>query len=204
MEDMMLELLEEVKNIIEQPTKRETRIAESLQNFRVKKSSTSLNNTSQISSVNAITPVLPTEEPKYSLSMRYEHLSTPPETKSEILKSSVEKLVPIPNECEVTSDNEKDKLSCEDHSEILSDSNTDDISSNDDAFEDIEYVEASPLDSELVSLEKENDERLTSVDISDDSINDPLLEEDDLSFPRPPSEPPDVEFFFDLDPIQEK
>nr|GEX31241.1 hypothetical protein [Tanacetum cinerariifolium] len=47
---------------------------------------------------------------------------------------------------------------CEDHSEILSDSNNDDISSNDDAFEDIEYVKASPLDSELVSLEEENDD----------------------------------------------
>nr|GFB33930.1 hypothetical protein [Tanacetum cinerariifolium] len=44
-----------------------------------------------------------------------------------------------------------------DHSEILSDSNNDDISSDDDAFEDIEYVEASLPDSELVSLEEEND-----------------------------------------------
>nr|GEZ91623.1 hypothetical protein [Tanacetum cinerariifolium] len=41
----------------------------SLQNFRVKKNSTSLNNTSRISPVNAITTVLPTEEPEYSLSM---------------------------------------------------------------------------------------------------------------------------------------
>nr|GEZ01985.1 hypothetical protein [Tanacetum cinerariifolium] len=101
-------------------------------------------------------------------------------------------------------------------------------------------------------------ERLTSVvkiDISDNSTNDPLLEEvdlflnldtlippgienfdydsegdiyflkellvddsiplpenesssfdhhDDPSFPRPPPEPPDIEFFFDLNPIQEK
>nr|GEW95743.1 hypothetical protein [Tanacetum cinerariifolium] len=60
---------QEVKNIVEQTTKRGTRIAESLQNFRVKKSSTSLNNTSQISSVNAIAPVLPTEEPEYFLTM---------------------------------------------------------------------------------------------------------------------------------------
>nr|GFD60045.1 hypothetical protein [Tanacetum cinerariifolium] len=45
----------------------------------------------------------------------------------------------------------------EDYSEILSDSNNDDISSDDDAFEDIEYVEASLLDFELDSLEEEND-----------------------------------------------
>nr|GEV28053.1 hypothetical protein [Tanacetum cinerariifolium] len=55
---------QEVKNIVEQPTKRETRIAKSLQNFRVvhKKSSISLKNTSQISPVHAITPILPTED----------------------------------------------------------------------------------------------------------------------------------------------
>nr|GEZ55810.1 hypothetical protein [Tanacetum cinerariifolium] len=96
----------------------------------------------------------------------------------EVIKSSVEKLVLILSEYEVTSDNEmecdvpvcEDSSTfddCEDHSEILSDSNNDDISSNDDAFEDIdnddafediEYVEASPLDSELVSLEEENDD----------------------------------------------
>nr|GEW52491.1 hypothetical protein [Tanacetum cinerariifolium] len=157
---------QEVKHIVEQPTKRKTRIVESLQNFRVKKSSTSLNNTSQISSVNAITTVLPTEEPEYSLSMGYEHLSTISETKSdEVTKSSVKKLVPIPSKNEVTSDNEsecdvpfcEDSPTFDDHSEILSDSNNDDISSDDDAFEDIKYVEASPLDSKLVSLEEEND-----------------------------------------------
>nr|GEV07479.1 hypothetical protein [Tanacetum cinerariifolium] len=60
---------QEVKNIIEQSTKRGTRISKSLQNFRVKKSSTSLNNTSQISLVHAIALVLPTEEPEYSLSI---------------------------------------------------------------------------------------------------------------------------------------
>nr|GEV17429.1 monodehydroascorbate reductase [Tanacetum cinerariifolium] len=73
-------------------------------------------------SSNAIAPVLPTEEPEYSLSM---------------------------GECEVTSDNESecDVPVCEDYStfdvlkdhyEILSDSNNDDISSDDDAFEDID------------------------------------------------------------------
>nr|GFA81148.1 hypothetical protein [Tanacetum cinerariifolium] len=86
----------------------------------------------------------------------------------EIIKSGVEELIPIPSECEVTSEDKrkcdvpvcKDSSTfdvCEDHSEILSDSNNDDISIDDDAFESIEYVEASPLDPELVSLEEEND-----------------------------------------------
>nr|GFA41590.1 reverse transcriptase domain-containing protein [Tanacetum cinerariifolium] len=45
----------------------------------------------------AITPVLSTEEPMNSLSMRDEHLDTIPATKSdEVIKSSVEDLVPIP------------------------------------------------------------------------------------------------------------
>nr|GEU98228.1 hypothetical protein [Tanacetum cinerariifolium] len=129
--------MQEVKNVVEQPTKHGTRIAESLQNFRVKKSSTYLNNTSQISPVHAITPVLPTEEPEYSLSMGYEHLSTTSKTESdEVIESSVKNLVPIPSEYEVTSE---DKSKCDVpvceysftfdiHSEILSDSNNDDIS----------------------------------------------------------------------------
>nr|GEW48742.1 reverse transcriptase domain-containing protein [Tanacetum cinerariifolium] len=102
---------QEVKNIVEQPTKRETRIANSLQNFRVvhKKSSTYLNNTSQISLVHAIAPVLPTEEPEYSLSMGYEHLSTILKTESdEFTESNAKNLLPIPSEYEVTSDDESD------------------------------------------------------------------------------------------------
>nr|GEZ21709.1 hypothetical protein [Tanacetum cinerariifolium] len=122
MEYTLLELLEvcrqkefycmhdnEVKNIVEQPTKRGTRIAKSLQNFRVKKSFTSLNNTSHISSVHAITPVLPIEELEYSLSMGYEHLSTISETESDkVIKSSAKNLLPIPSEYEVTSDDESE------------------------------------------------------------------------------------------------
>nr|GEY25629.1 hypothetical protein [Tanacetum cinerariifolium] len=100
---------QKVKNIVEQPTK--TRISKSLQNFRVihKKSSISLNNTSQISPVHAITPVLPTKEPEYSLSMGYEHLSIIPETESdEVIKSSAKNLLPISSEYEVTFDDESE------------------------------------------------------------------------------------------------
>nr|GEU53720.1 retrovirus-related Pol polyprotein from transposon TNT 1-94 [Tanacetum cinerariifolium] len=60
-------------------------------------------------SSNVITTVLPTKEPKYSLSMRDEHLSTIPKIKSdEVIKSSVKNLVQIPSEYEVTSNNESD------------------------------------------------------------------------------------------------
>nr|GEU37591.1 retrovirus-related Pol polyprotein from transposon TNT 1-94 [Tanacetum cinerariifolium] len=60
-------------------------------------------------SSNAITTVLPTKEPEYSLSMGNEHLSTIPETKSEkVIKSSVKNLVQIPSEYEVTSDNKSE------------------------------------------------------------------------------------------------
>ncbi|GJR54723.1 hypothetical protein Tco_1405244 [Tanacetum coccineum] len=45
----------------------------------------------------AITPVLPTKEPVNSLSMGDEHLDTIPATElDEVIKSSVENLVPIP------------------------------------------------------------------------------------------------------------
>nr|GEY06978.1 hypothetical protein [Tanacetum cinerariifolium] len=68
-----------------------------------------------------------------------EHLDTIPETKSdEFIKSSVKNLVLIPNQFE-----------------DFSDSNDDSTLTDDDSFfiDDIEYVEASPPDSELVSLE---------------------------------------------------
>nr|GEX74756.1 hypothetical protein [Tanacetum cinerariifolium] len=117
-------------------------------------------------SSNAIAHVLPTEEPEYSLNMGDKHLRTIPETESdEVINSSVKNLVQIPSEYEVTFDNESecDVPVCEDcstfdvlkdHSEILSNSNNDDTLSDDDAFEDIEYVKASL---ELVSLEEEID-----------------------------------------------
>nr|GEV71536.1 putative reverse transcriptase domain-containing protein [Tanacetum cinerariifolium] len=163
-----------------------------IKNFRVihKKSSISFNNTSQISPVHAIAPILPTEEPKYSLSMGYEHLNTTSKTESDkIIKSGVKKLVPIPSEYEVTSEdeNECDVPVCEnspifdDHSEILSDSNDDDISSDDDAFEDIEYVEAIPLDPELVSLEEENDVYQEDEEFNLEDTQDVILREKLLS-----------------------
>ncbi|GKD92448.1 hypothetical protein Tco_1372285, partial [Tanacetum coccineum] len=72
---------------------------------------------SQLPSSIAITPVLPTKEPKDSLIMGDEDLSTIPKKESDkFIKSSVEELVPIPSESEDTSDNgsEYDLPFCDD------------------------------------------------------------------------------------------
>ncbi|GJV81213.1 hypothetical protein Tco_1517083 [Tanacetum coccineum] len=113
----------------------------------------------------AITHVLPTMELDNSLSMGDEHLITIPEKE----ESSVEDLVPIPT--------------LKDHSEIFIDSN-DDYSSNDDDplySEDIDYVDASPPDSDLVSLEEVKDSEDGEIDtdilltIKDDILREKLL-----------------------------
>ncbi|GJT07539.1 hypothetical protein Tco_0842001 [Tanacetum coccineum] len=112
----------------------------------------------------AITPVLFTEEPVDSLIIEDEHLNTISATESdEVIKSSVENLVPIPSEsegisdsmCDVLLSNNPTPLEAKDHSEIVVDSNDDYSSSDDDSpyDEDIDYVDASPPDSELFSLE---------------------------------------------------
>ncbi|GJY55408.1 hypothetical protein Tco_0454523 [Tanacetum coccineum] len=208
---------------------------------------------------NAITPVLPIEEPDKSLSMGDEHLDTILETESnEVIKSSIEDLVPIPSEsegilnmCDVPScdkkhfdaesdlresllnydtsiiyspkidslleefagelapidpippginkagfDQEEDIRRVEqmlnnsppldvlnDHFEIFFDSNDDCTSSDDDYGEDIDFVEASPPDSEIVSLEEVKDfdpeDRETNTDIllkiKDDILREKLL-----------------------------
>nr|GEV19899.1 hypothetical protein [Tanacetum cinerariifolium] len=113
----------------------------------------------------AITPILSTEEPDNSLSMRDEHLYTILETESdELIKSSVENLVLIPSESKGIPDNmcdvpfHDDSLFLnisKDQFKDFSDSNDDSTSIDDDSFsiDDIEYVEASPPVSELISLE---------------------------------------------------
>ncbi|GKA78338.1 hypothetical protein Tco_0784875 [Tanacetum coccineum] len=61
-----------------------------------------------------ITPVLPIEEPDNSLNMGDEHLDTIPATESdEVIKSSVENLVPIPSEFEGISDDTSDVPNCD-------------------------------------------------------------------------------------------
>nr|GEU68259.1 hypothetical protein [Tanacetum cinerariifolium] len=113
----------------------------------------------------AVIPSLSIEDPDNSLSMGDEHLDTIPATESnEFIKSSVENLILIPSESEGIPDNMcdvpfHDNSSpldvSKDQFEDFSDSN-DEFSSIDDesfAIDNIDYVEASPLDSKLVSSE---------------------------------------------------
>ncbi|GKD23093.1 hypothetical protein Tco_1224796 [Tanacetum coccineum] len=132
----------------------------------------------------AITPVLSTKEPVDSLIMEDEHLDAIPATESdEVIKSSVENLVPIPSEFEGILDKMCDVPLCDyptplkafkEHSEIVVDFNDDSTSSDDDSpnGEDIDYVDASPPDSELVSLEV-----VENVTPEDGEIEDDILRE---------------------------
>nr|GFA49095.1 hypothetical protein [Tanacetum cinerariifolium] len=97
-----------VKNVVEHPVERGNRSIQSLQNFRVvHKSSISFKNTSQISLIHTIAPVLLTKEPEHLISMGYEHLSITPEIEyDEVTESNAEILLPIPSKCEVTSEDE--------------------------------------------------------------------------------------------------
>nr|GEV91400.1 hypothetical protein [Tanacetum cinerariifolium] len=103
-------------------------------------------------------PVLSTEEPNNSLSIGDEHLDTI------LAKSSVENLIPIPSEsegipdhmCDVPfHDNSSPLDVLKDQSEDFSESNDEFSLTDDDSFsiDKIDYVEASPSDSELVSSE---------------------------------------------------
>nr|GEX04272.1 hypothetical protein [Tanacetum cinerariifolium] len=110
-------------------------------------------------------PVLSTEELDNSLSMGDEHLDTIPATESdEFIKSGVEILILIPSEsegipehvCDVPfHDNSPPLDVSKDQIQDFSESNEEFSSTDDDSFsfDKIDYVEASPPDSELVSSE---------------------------------------------------
>nr|GEX45665.1 hypothetical protein [Tanacetum cinerariifolium] len=105
----------------------------SLQNFRViHKSSISLKDTSQISSVHAVAPILSTIEPENSLKDK--------------------------RECdELICENSSTVDVCDNPSEILFDSNNDDLSSDDESFQDIEYVDTLVPDPVIASVEENVD-----------------------------------------------
>ncbi|GJU60409.1 hypothetical protein Tco_1238175 [Tanacetum coccineum] len=144
----------------------------------------------------AITPVLPTEEPDNSLSMGDEHLSTILETKSdELIKSSVENLVPIPSESEDFSDieSECDVPVCDDFTTVsnpLFDADDNFSSSDDESFSDEDVpkkIYSNPLsDEEIIS---------TKIDLHHFNAESVLMKEiisrivyDINSSPRPPEE----------------
>ncbi|GJV88426.1 hypothetical protein Tco_1532364 [Tanacetum coccineum] len=104
----------------------------------------------------AITLVLPTKEPVNSQSMGDEHFDTISATESdEVIKSSVENLVPIPSGSEGIPDSMCDVPLCnnptpleafKEHSETIIDSNNDSSLSDDDSYKNIDYVDASTSD----------------------------------------------------------
>nr|GFC79133.1 hypothetical protein [Tanacetum cinerariifolium] len=110
-------------------------------------------------------PVLSIEEPDNSLSMGDDHLDTIPATESnEFIKSGVETLIPIPSEsegipehmCDVPSHDNSPPLDVlKDQIKDFSESNKEFSSIDDDSFsiDDIDYVEASLPNPELVSSE---------------------------------------------------
>nr|GEZ13984.1 hypothetical protein [Tanacetum cinerariifolium] len=114
------------------------------------------------------TTAITLEEPDNSLSMGDEHLDTISETESdEVIKSSVEDLVPIPSEskgiptiCVMCLFVIILRLLI--FQKINLNSNDDSTSIDDEYFsiEDIDYVEALPPDSELISLEEVKDDIL--------------------------------------------
>ncbi|GJT42931.1 hypothetical protein Tco_0951646 [Tanacetum coccineum] len=129
----------------------------------------------------AITPDLSIEEPNNSLNMGDEHLDTISATESdEEIKSSVENLVPIPSEFEGIFDDTCDVPVCDDsstfdalndNSEILSDSNNDGTSSDDDDFEDVEYEEVNDVDQEEKEFDLEDILKIQDVILREKLLN---------------------------------
>ncbi|GKE65910.1 hypothetical protein Tco_1520071 [Tanacetum coccineum] len=120
----------------------------------------------------AITPVLPTMKPEDSLIMGDEDLSTIPEKESdEVIKSSVEDLVPIPSESEDTSgsNSECDLPSCNDFSPI-------------NVSEEKSVTFSNPLFDSNDDFTSSDDESLSNEDVPKDNVkiySNPLFEFDD-------------------------
>ncbi|GJZ29457.1 hypothetical protein Tco_0574104 [Tanacetum coccineum] len=127
---------------------------------------------SQIPPSIAITPVLPTLEPEDSLIMGNEELSTIPEKESdEVIKSSVEDLVPIPSESEDTSesDSDCDLPSCDDFSPI-------------NVYKEKYVTFSNPLFDSNDDFTSSDDESLSDEDVPEDNVkiySNPLFEFDD-------------------------
>ncbi|GJT22997.1 hypothetical protein Tco_0892934 [Tanacetum coccineum] len=126
----------------------------------------------------AITPDLPTKEPEYSLIMWDESLDTIPEKElDELIKSSVENLVPIPSESEDFFDNGSDcdvpecdetSLTFTTFSNPLFDSNNDFTSSDDESLSD----EDVPMENfKIYSNPLFDDEEIISTKIDPHSFN---------------------------------
>nr|GEV09925.1 hypothetical protein [Tanacetum cinerariifolium] len=163
---------QEVKNIVEQATKRKTRIIESLQNFTIIHKMSSISNTPQISLVMAITPDLPTEEPDNSLK----------ELNAKIADTILESLFPFSIRVE-DSDSHMEEI---DLFLVTDDLMPPGIENNDyESKGDIYFLEVFLSNDPLPFPKNES----SNFD-----------HHDDPSFPRPPPEPPYVEVFFNFEP----
>nr|GEX93535.1 hypothetical protein [Tanacetum cinerariifolium] len=168
MEDLKQQYLDELKRLSNLEYRDEIKIAELIENFngmsiKIRKKEKLLQQEQIILLQSHNKPVLSIEEPDNSLSMRDEHLDTILATESdEFIKSGVENLIPIPSEsegipehmCDVPSHYNSPPLDVsKDQIEDFSESNNEVSLIDDDSFslDNIDYVEASPPDSELVS-----------------------------------------------------
>ncbi|GJS45208.1 hypothetical protein Tco_0595329 [Tanacetum coccineum] len=137
-----------------------------------------------------ITPDLPIEEPDNSLNMGDEHLDTIPATESdEVIKSSVENLVPIPSEFEGIFDDSCDVLNCDnnrvniesDFVEYLvnRDTSIDNSSKIDPIFEEIagELAHIAPIPPRIVEADFDSNDDTSSDDDDFEDIEYVSLEE---------------------------
>nr|GEY69081.1 hypothetical protein [Tanacetum cinerariifolium] len=159
----------EVKNVAEQPVGRRNHAKKSLQNFRViHKSSISLKDTSQISSIHSIAPIQSTKEPEHLLSMGYEHPSITSETESdEVTESNAENLLQIPSKCEVTLE---DEIEC-------------DMAAKDVCFP-VFTTFSNPLFRDNDYLDSSDDESLPDEDVTAEEFkinSNPLFDEDKIN-----------------------
>nr|GEZ22219.1 hypothetical protein [Tanacetum cinerariifolium] len=108
------------------------------------------------------------KEPEHSLSMGYEHLSTTPETESdEVTESSAKNLLPIPRECEVTSE---DESKC-------------DMPAKDD-FSPAFTISSNPLFNNNDELDSSNDESLLDEDVLTEEFknySNPVFDNDEIN-----------------------
>nr|GEW56463.1 hypothetical protein [Tanacetum cinerariifolium] len=184
MEDLKQQYLDELKRLSNLEYRDEIKIAELTENFngmsieiRKKEKLLQLEQIILLQSL-LMNPFYPLRSPDNSLSMGDEHLDTISATESdEVIKSSVEDLIPIPSEsegipdhmCDVPfHDNYPPLDVSKDQFEDLFESNDEFSSIDDDSFsiDNIDYVEASPPDSELVSskIEASNDNPIPFYD----------------------------------------
>nr|GEZ82266.1 hypothetical protein [Tanacetum cinerariifolium] len=119
-------------------------------------------------SPDAVTTILPTEEPEHSLSMGYEHLSTIPETESDkVIESNAENLLPIPSKREVTL---KDEIKC--------DMPVKDVCSP------VFTIFSNPLFKDNENFDSSDDESLPDEDIPAEEFkiySNPLCDEDEIN-----------------------